>query len=444
MLKGNDAIKKPNRFPVEKAGLIFAVILAAAFVVALLISVFSGINAHPDEQETYKAIQYYYTHWGIADIRDPLVYFSIYGTTRMAELNLYYWIAGKIGALFSWLLTYQTEFRIFNLLLFAIVIVLAACRNKKAQVMLPLLMLTPQVWYLYSYGTSDAWDLSLSIIILYQLVNPDSMLNKYLAAPISKKSVLYGVLVSLLFALQLMSKPNYFVTLVMVLIILLLRLIFDDKINKKEFFIKCLALLLCALFIFGIRKGIDIAQYGFNKAQIVQELKEEKADNAFKPSTPANEKWITMQLHDRNVSLKTILTEKQFFQKSFVSFIGSYGYLQYMGPTVYNYSMLLLYLALYAIIFYYCIKSRNRRVIIEFTAMNAVLLLSVGLSVYNSWFVDFQPQGRYLLPMLIPFAYCFTLDKRILKNLAFNAIILITGLMSLYSFIFIGSVNLIK
>ncbi|CDZ24838.1 putative membrane protein [[Clostridium] cellulosi] len=444
MAKGNGTIGKTNRFPVETAGIFFAAILAAAFIVASLISIFSGINAHPDEQETYKAIQYYYTHWNIADIRDPLVYFSIYGTTRMAELNPYYYIAGKVGALFSWVLNYQTEFRIFNLLLLAFIIGLAACRNKKARILLPMLMLTPQAWYLYSYGTSDAWDLFLSILILYQIVNPDSMLNKYLGTSISKKSVLFGLLASLLFALQLMSKPNYFVTLVMAFIILLIRLVSDDKINKKEFFIKCLALLLCTFAIFGIRKGVDLAQYGFNKAQIVQELKEEKADKAFKPSTPVNEKWSTMQLHDRNVSLKTILTEKQFFQKSFVSFIGSYGYLQYMGPAAYINLMLFLYLALYAIIFYYCVKSRNRRVIIEFIAMNAILLLSVGLSVYNSWFVDFQPQGRYLLPMLIPFAYCFTLDKRILKNTAFNAIILITGLMSLYSFIFIGSVNLIK
>lgn len=444
MTKDNNTVKKVNRFPVIKVGILFAVILAAAFVTALLISIFSAINAHPDEQETWKAIRYYYTHWNLADIRDPLVYFSTYGTTRMAELNLYYCIAGKVGALLSCFLTYQTNFRIFNLLLFAFIIGFAICRNKKVKILLPLLMLTPQAWYLYSYGTSDAWDLFLSILILYQIVSPDSMLNKYLGTPISKKKILFGVLVSLLFALQLMSKPNYFITLVMVFIILLFRLIFDDKINKKEFYIKCLALLLCTLAIFGIRKGVDFAQYGFNKPQIMQVLNEEKAEKQFKPSTPANEKWITMQLHDRNVSLKTIMTEKRFLQKSFVSFIGNYGYLQYMGSTVYNHLMLLLYLALYVIIIYYCIRSGNRRVIIEFAAMQAVLLLSIGLSIYNSWFIDFQPQGRYLLPMLIPFAYCFTLDERILKNAAFNVILLITGLMSLYSFIFIGSVNLIK
>jgi len=33
------------------------------------------------------------------------------------------------------------------------------------------------------------------------------------------------------------------------------------------------------------------------------------------------------------------------------------------------------------------------------------IVIPVALSFYHSYWIDFQPQGRYLMPMLIPFMY---------------------------------------
>ena len=40
--------------------------------------------------------------------------------------------------------------------------------------------------------------------------------------------------------------------------------------------------------------------------------------------------------------------------------------------------------------------------------MAAAGVIPFGLSLYNSYFSDYQPQGRYLMPMLIPLMYFVT------------------------------------
>ncbi|HEX2939328.1 MAG TPA: hypothetical protein VHO66_10505 [Ruminiclostridium sp.] len=125
-----------------------------------------------------------------------------------------------------------------------------------------------------------------------------------------------------------MSKPNFFTVLITAFFILLGRLLSVKKEHRKLFFIKCITLLMCTLVLFGIRESVDFAYYGFDKTKIVTEMKEQKAGPEFKPSTPADKKFSTMQLHDRNVGLHEIFFERQFIQKSFLSFIGSYGYMQ--------------------------------------------------------------------------------------------------------------------
>ena len=44
-----------------------------------------------------------------------------------------------------------------------------------------------------------------------------------------------------------------------------------------------------------------------------------------------------------------------------------------------------------------------------FTIVMAVAaVIPFGLSLYNSYYSDYQPQGRYLMPMLIPLMYFVT------------------------------------
>lgn len=48
-------------------------------------------------------------------------------------------------------------------------------------------------------------------------------------------------------------------------------------------------------------------------------------------------------------------------------------------------------------------KSQNSRLLSIIFVLSIVI--PVGLSFYHSYWIDFQPQGRYLMPMLIPFLY---------------------------------------
>ena len=69
----------------------------------------------------------------------------------------------------------------------------------------------PQVWYLFSYGTSDALDYLMAVLVLYQLTKPDSMLHGMLRRKFSPKEIWRYLLVGFLFGHILTAKANYYV-----------------------------------------------------------------------------------------------------------------------------------------------------------------------------------------------------------------------------------------
>ncbi|MBS7302845.1 MAG: hypothetical protein KIG50_01740 [Lachnospiraceae bacterium] len=59
--------------------------------------------------------------------------------------------------------------------------------------------------------------------------------------------------------------------------------------------------------------------------------------------------------------------------------------------------------------------SRNRKLLVYFTMLLA-LLIPIGLALYYSYTFDFQPQGRYYLPMVIPFMFFLSIGlEKIIK-----------------------------
>ena len=124
------------------------------------------------------------------------------------------------------------------------------------------------------------------------------------------------------------------------------------------------------------------------------------AQEAFKPShLPYNNHW----------NIWYILFDKRWLVISYKSLIGCFGYMEIWLNRAIYYGYTVLWGISGIGLFSWIINSLMRHTLkldLKKNLLPAVLLLTIPipflLSLYYSYYSDFQPQGRYLLPMLIP------------------------------------------
>ena len=126
-----------------------------------------GGTVHPDEMQTRAAIDYYRTHWIQPDVRSPFVAETVsgYGMTRLSEINLYYPLAGY----FANLCGFAMSFRALGMAMIAILGCFVLKNIKKDRYLTILFFATPQLWYLFSYATSDAYDYLFAVFAAYEI-----------------------------------------------------------------------------------------------------------------------------------------------------------------------------------------------------------------------------------------------------------------------------------
>ena len=196
--------QREGRFFLAVDTLLYAVGVAAILLV--LAGAFTGSSdLNPDESESIYSVRYYISHWAVPDARelDPEAY-SAFGTARLTELNLFYIFAAQIARLF----TFEHGARLFSVMMFAGLMYLLFWNLKKNRFLLCALYLTPQVWYLYTYCTSDALDFAVGVLALYQVANPDSMLHRLTETGINRRNFWKVLLLGFLFSNIFMSKQN--------------------------------------------------------------------------------------------------------------------------------------------------------------------------------------------------------------------------------------------
>ena len=74
--------------------------------------------------------------------------------------------------------------------------------------------------------------------------------------------------------------------------------------------------------------------------------------------------------------------------------------------------------------------------------MVIAMIIPVCLNIYNSYFSDYQPQGRYMMPMLIPFMYFIVIGiqkifdklikKETIKNIILGIVVVAWAIMPIY------------
>lgn len=426
---------------------LMVVALSLAFIMAVVSKHFwlhpngtSRIFVHPDEEAHVEAVDYYRQHLlpPPLDSEEIRSSYSVYGYTRLASYELYYPIAGYLTRLLEpfkkapiW------DARLVSVLLFALLTLFASLHQPFRPFVVPLLV-TPQVWYLFSYSNSDGFALLLATIAAYQAAYKGSTLNRVL----SEKKIgnlwfhlgWLGCLLGGLFLLKL----NFYFFILFLGCYLLWRIFNGDFPDRKRLWVRLGLVTLLGLAVYGVRVGLDFSVNGLNSKQKQQELVEQMAEPLYKPSTPLAKKHIYLYMRDRGFSLARILTKEKWGAKTFISSFGAYGFTQYLGGNVYydavrTIGITMIGLLLFSILIYGPPSSHWL-----FAITCGCILLLIAASLWQSWNISFQAQGRYLAPILPMLGILYFHTRPWLLNRVFNGLLFTMFALGAYSFIYFG------
>ncbi|PHR25978.1 MAG: hypothetical protein COA36_14020 [Desulfotalea sp.] len=418
------------------------VVLSLIFVMASL----SDYNQHPDEGVHVSAAKYYVEHNLPPEIFDPSVAqtYSVYGVSRLNSGEISYFFAGKFAKLLEPLqLPEYRVFRYFNVSLFAFLLLFAAYKKPFRILFLPLL-LSPQIWYIFSYFNSEGFAMVVILLIAYQMVLPESTWNRYLSTDGSCYSWWKLCLIAVLLGVLLLLKPNFYFFGVYIFIYFIWRLVYRKTECSTATILRVVLLAVAGLSIFVGIRVYDSSINDFQKSERILEAREAYAAEMFKPSTPLDKKFFYLQMKERGVSFETILHDYRWGEKIFRTSFGEYGYTSVAASYGYYDFVRTFVVIVFLVISFFSIKNGGwEGLSLLFVTLVTALLLVIA-SFYQAWAVDFQAQGRYLLPivgMLSMFAYHM---KEKLENLPCVFVLGGMFMLSLYSFIFVALAGIQK
>jgi hypothetical protein len=457
--------QSPTHMPVH--ALLFGVWLLSA---ALAMAAVTSHSVHPDEFNHVAAARYYFGNWLPPSVDDPRIVesYSIYGTSYLNELDIVYLIAAKATLLWSGLgLSDLLSLRLFNVMLLGILLLVAWTQKHVWAGMLVLLM-SPQIWYVFSYFNADAFPLFLSIVLALLAAPNDSPISRFVQGGEVRLTALAIFVVAL--GLLLISKRNYLPVVLIVGMLLCMRhlgmrtwcailaaagvalilfrvvagpdLVYMFPLTARFFAPAGMTMLAAAgihslykvvrtpdlwtpfariALLFGMALLVALprigADYRANGAPTQKHISMSKAaehyaDKRFKPSTLTlnpSESYPGLHLAAKGAGFDQVFNQPYGWAgNSWRSFLGVYGYMNIFAPAPIYLMLSLCWVVLMvaAVLF----SGKNR------VARRALILASVGISLValsslvHSWANDFQPQGRYLFPGIAMIAI-FLLDQ---------------------------------
>jgi hypothetical protein len=159
-----------------------------------------------------------------------------------------------------------------------------------------------------------------------------------------------------------------------------------------------------ALMVYLPIYGYDQYVNDFKKTERAMGAMERYAAPQFKPSKLQNDLSSTypgLRLRDKGVSLEALLIQNPDWRDlSFKSFFGLYGYMDLVSNEDYYRAVTYMLGIFFLLVFFYVTFTLPARDVIFILFVLLFTGLAVGQSVYHSWVSDYQPQGRYLFPIL--------------------------------------------
>lgn len=417
-------------------------VMAGALLVVIVIGLFSDLGLHPDEWDVKSCLDYGMTHFFPPDMRDPEVAgtYSGYGYTKLDNYTWYFFLAGKIALLFQKMFYSIRYYRIPNILLFA-ALALFFVRNIKKK---PWLMIASgicvQAWYIFSYTTADALDFFLSLLAVYELSAKNSLLYRTVSVKkITRRNLPGFLLLGILFGMIALGKLNYLAILALIFFVLLYKLIRErDKGIRKNLWRNYWVIVGVFLIVFAARASFDLVHYGFEKASIEEEMSLIYSDPDKNPATPIEEQSPSYHMLSKGATLADFFAENpEWFSMSYQSFCG----ISALSRTNIWYYIIMgvLYAAIFLSIGIAVFRQKNNfwgR--LEFITGFLLMLGGLIASVINSYVIDSQAQGRYLLPMVLIAGYLASRSPQLFEKRYYRALLIAAGVLSVAYFGLIG------
>ena len=384
---------------VEKHNYVVVGLLVASVLASVMAAV-TTIHTHPDERVHLAAVKYYSEHWLPPSLDSPEIAesFSDYGKSRLSTYEMYYPVAGYFTRLLAPFKSSDLiNARAFSVLQLIGLLLLVCLRSRFRYFAFPLI-LSPQVWYLYSYPNSDAFALTLSLIAAYQMAVPDSALNRFLSEARPKRFLAGILLFGVLAGSLLLAKQNYWFFLLFLFLYLLWRMRHGYYADIPRIWIRVAMLSVVAVGMYGSRVALDHAANGPDPKAKFEAYIEKTADEEYRPSTPLDKKHVYLYMKQRGNELEVVLGLLKWGSITFGTAFGAYGYTQYLGTDDYFAAVRwLAMLLLLTILLSALIRGpRETHSLILLAAFCATLL--VGASIWNSWVENFQPRAVIWLP----------------------------------------------
>lgn len=414
---------------------VLALQLALSIVLVVLMAVWSPGNVHPDEFSHFEAARYFRKHWLPPAVAEPGTEssYSAYGFSYLNEADIVYWAFGKAAFVGESLgVGTGLAMRSFQVLVYAGLVAWVMFRARRFIPALGFLLLTPQLWYVFSYINGDALPFALLTVVLLELASPESGVRRFLNGAQARPTA--GVfVVGALLGLLALSKRNYLVSFVFVgWAIVWLR---SEVRSWQRIALLASIAAIVALPWLGYHGWVN----DWETEKRVADYSELVASPEMKPSAQASANSFPYRaLRTKGASLWHVVVTLPWVGFSFRSFCGLYGWMNVAADGWVYRVFAVLYAILLAILVIPTLRRGSPGVVSLLVGVFVCATLVVAQSAYRSWVYDFQAQGRYLFPILpMLFFYWRQCESPRLRVPAL-AVTALLGTHGLFSFAVIG------
>ncbi len=416
------------------------------FIIGLILTmaVISKQYYHPDEIVHVSAARYYADHWLPPDVESPDIRdtYSIYGFSRLNTLEPSYLLAGKLAAILSpFNLDSTLSYRLFNVLLFSILTFLAF-KNTIYRLMFIPLLISPQIWYIFSYMNSDALGLFVAILTGWQVVSNDSSFNRFIEGRRIPMLRILGL--GILFSLLLLAKKPFYFFILFLLFYFGWRYFFQPYGNLKGTLTRLSIIACIGISCVAVRVTADISVNGWDKGEKMRKMQEVTAHYTYKPSTELTKKHIHLQMRERGTSLKSFLIKHRWGEKTFRSAVGTYGYMTVAASSSYYNMMRIAGLASLLFVGLSILIRGGWSGNLLFGGAIVCSAVLITVACHRAWTVDFQAQGRYLFAIVAILGMVLVKTGHVYNKTLLRISVCSMFLLSVYSFIWIALMGIPK
>jgi hypothetical protein len=410
--------------------------IPAAIVCALILSLAltSAFNAHPDEVWHTAATSYFlFDHYPATHpTTQSAESLSFYGSSYLATGDICYPIVARWTSLLSTFTDLPFDQlqldRLLSVTSFAVLIWFLSRRPNQG--MLVSFLVTPQLWYIFSYANNDWFGVVVATCLILFLNSSRLNFHRF-AITGSVISLIRLFPMAILLILLYFSKPNYWVCAILCLYEPAIRLLrknsgWSSRLRTVGFCVGLALLSVGSVFLKNSFAHETIRRAGLSVSP--------PADRGAAESIELGKrKTQTEKLFERHISLWNMLTKRQWIWLSCRSFFGDFGWMRFHLSLTYYYFAIGAFAALVTSALISCRIEPNFRPVVLFVSL--IFAVNTGSAIAYSWLFDLQPQGRYLFPSLLAFGWALSrLYSWQKSRIAWSAVFFMS-LLGIYSFV---------